>query len=120
MKISENPEISGQPKISGNFGNIQKFGKPEISENLEISGIFSYLKKGTYFKKQCPLVGRSSKKIFYCFFLFLTRKKCGLQCFSLNSWVKLKMFSMLPQTIHILSLLKTKKNRRKFFWENYQ
>ena len=74
MKISENPEISGQPKISGNFGNIQKFGKPEISENLEISGIFSYLKKGTYFKKQCPLVGRSSKKIFYCFFVFNKEK----------------------------------------------
>ena len=64
MKISENPEISGQPKISGNFGNIQKFGKPEISENLEISGIFSYLKKGTYFKKQCPIVGNSPKKNF--------------------------------------------------------
>ena len=80
MKISENPEISGQPKISGNFGNIQKFGKPEISENLEISGIFSYLKKGTYFKKQCPLVGRSSKKIFYCFFFVFNRDKMWIVC----------------------------------------
>ena len=25
-------------------------------------GIFSYLKKGTYFKKQCPIVGNSPKK----------------------------------------------------------
>ena len=81
MKISENPEISGQPKISGNFGNIQKFGKPEISENLEISGIFSYLKKGTYFKKQCPLVGRSSKKIFYCFFFVFNKEKMWTSMF---------------------------------------
>ena len=84
---------------------------------------FSYhiLKKSTYFKKQCPLVGNSPKNFFYCFFSFLTRKKCGLKCFSLDSRVKLKIFeasprifSILPKNlmknieIHIFLLLKTK------------
>ena len=65
LEISENPKRSGKPKISRNpeiSGNIQKYP--------EISGKFLYLKKSTYFKKQCPLVGNSLKKIFCCFFCF--------------------------------------------------
>ena len=82
-KLSENLEISRKPKMSENLEiseNLKRSGKPKISRNPEISGNiqkypeisgkFLYLKKSTYFKKQCPLVGNSLKKIFCCFFCF--------------------------------------------------
>ena len=44
-------------------------------------GIFSYLKKGTYFKKQCPIVGNSPKKISTGFFVFNKEKNVDFNVF---------------------------------------
>ena len=52
------------PDISGYriFPDTGYFWISDISRYRIFPEIFSYLKKGTYFKKQCPIVGNSPKK----------------------------------------------------------